>query len=465
MSKSSSIYPVKSFSWTLLSSNIAQKQLDKSAFFHNGSRLPKHIRPFFNCQNHISAQNIILRYKGKEYQAAVVYKQKINRFNLMWRAAFSKQLAKMFPDKKRDSGVLKFTKLRDDFFDVELLRCDSQRAGSSITPVTADDTTSIKECLHYIMKELQRGATGEEYTDHPLACFIRGEFKEELESAIDQKYSSLKISTSAGAGQWASVVWGAVLDPIVTATATKGYYLVYLFHSSGKKVFLSLNQGATAVEEEFKGNAKEVLKKRASFIRQRLGKKVTSNMVKTIDLGSSVKLPLQYEAGHSTGYVYDFDKLPSEAKLLEDLFELCGLYNALTFRGGVTSSVDEEKDSKRSKKSKDAKKKTSLNEKRQYSLHKKIDRNSVLIAEVKKVKGYRCEVCGMSLEEKYGDLGREYIEAHHLVPISTLEEEVEIPHDPVHDFAVLCANCHRMIHRLDDPSDLSQLQQRIKAVI
>lgn len=464
MSELSSNHPVKSFSWTLLSSNIAQKQLDRSAFFHNGSGLPKQIHSFFDCDPNVLSRDVVLRYDGRDYQASVIYKHRINRFQLKWRASFSKQLAKIFPEKKRNSGILQLTRQSNDSFDVELLPCDSQQTVSSITPITTDDSTSIKECLHYIMKELQRGVTGEEYTDHPLACFIRGEFKEELETAIDQKYSSLKISTSAGAGQWASVVWGAVLNPIVTATATKGYYLVYLFHSSGKKVFLSLNQGATAVEEEFKGNAKEVLKKRASFIRQRLGKKVTSNMVKTIDLGSSVKLPLQYEAGHSTGYVYDFDKLPSEAKLLEDLFELCGLYNALTFRGGVTSSVDEEKDSKRSKKSKDRKKKISLNEKRQYSLHRKIDRNSALIAEVKKVKGYRCEVCGMSLEEKYGALGREYIEAHHLVPISTLEEDVEIPHDPVHDFAVLCANCHRMIHRLDDPSDLSQLQQRMKAV-
>lgn len=449
----SSMYPVKSFSWTLLSSDVAQKVLDKSAFFHNGSGLPKQIRPFFDCNSRLLSRDVTLQYNGKEYQAAVIYKQKTNRFQLKWRASFSKQLAKIFPDKKRGSGVLQLTKLRDDYFDVALLPTGSKQLITNTASFADDDSTSIKECLLYVMKELQRGATDEEFSNHPLACFIRGDFKEELEAAIDQKYSSLKVSTSAGAGQWASVVWGAVLDPIVTKTATKGYYLVYLFHSSGKKVFLSLNQGTTAVEEEFKKETKNVLRERASFVRQRLGKKVTPNMVETIDLGSSVKLPLQYEAGHAVGYVYDFDALPLEATLLEDLFELCGLYQTLTFRGGITSSIDEEKETGGTEKER------SLNEKRQYSLHKRIDRNSALIAEVKKVKGYRCEGCRMSFKEIYGEIGHEYIEAHHLVPISTLEEGLEVALDPVHDFAVLCANCHRMIHRLDDPSNIELLRE------
>ena len=30
------------------------------------------------------------------------------------------------------------------------------------------------------------------------------------------------------------------------------------------------------------------------------------------------------------------------------------------------------------------------------------------------------------------------------------------------DFSVLCANCHRMIHRLDDSSDLEKLKRLIK---
>lgn len=59
--------------------------------------------------------------------------------------------------------------------------------------------------------------------------------------------------------------------------------------------------------------------------------------------------------------------------------------------------------------------------------------------------GTRCQVCHFSFEEIYGDLGKDYIEVHHLTPLSThLGAHAT---DPRTDVAVLCANCHRMIHR------------------
>ena len=35
--------------------------------------------------------------------------------------------------------------------------------------------------------------------------------------------------------------------------------------------------------------------------------------------------------------------------------------------------------------------------------------------------GYRCQICDLSFKEKYGALGTDFIEVHHLVPLSTLE--------------------------------------------
>ena len=36
-----------------------------------------------------------------------------------------------------------------------------------------------------------------------------------------------------------------------------------------------------------------------------------------------------------------------------------------------------------------------------------------------------------------------------------LEEGVPVRYNVATDFAVLCSNCHRMIHRTSDPSDLA----------
>jgi putative restriction endonuclease len=55
-----------------------------------------------------------------------------------------------------------------------------------------------------------------------------------------------------------------------------------------------------------------------------------------------------------------------------------------------------------------------------------------------------CEACGMKFSEVYGDLGAGYIEAHHKVPVSSLEEGSETR---LSDLAALCANCHRVIHK------------------
>src|SRR5215510_687494 len=58
--------------------------------------------------------------------------------------------------------------------------------------------------------------------------------------------------------------------------------------------------------------------------------------------------------------------------------------------------------------------------------------------------GYRCSVCKFTLEEVYGEIGREFIHVHHLRPLSGIAEEYEI--DPVEDLRPVCPNCHAMLH-------------------
>ena len=60
-------------------------------------------------------------------------------------------------------------------------------------------------------------------------------------------------------------------------------------------------------------------------------------------------------------------------------------------------------------------------------------------------------------------MGEGFIEAHHLKPISTLEEGVTVHYDIAADFAVLCSNCHRMIHRTVDPSNLAQFRDMVQS--
>jgi hypothetical protein len=100
---------------------------------------------------------------------------------------------------------------------------------------------------------------------------------------------------------------------------------------------------------------------------------------------------------------------------------------------------------------------------KRYRLHKQIERNTNLATRAKHIHGTKCQCCGFDFKLTYGDLGDGYIEVHHLKPLASLVEGESVQYDARTDFRVLCANCHRMIHRMDDPSDIKDLQQRVGA--
>jgi 5-methylcytosine-specific restriction protein A len=60
-------------------------------------------------------------------------------------------------------------------------------------------------------------------------------------------------------------------------------------------------------------------------------------------------------------------------------------------------------------------------------------------------KGTMCSACGFNFQNIYGERGRDYIEVHHIKPISSFNDKHHV--NPDTDMEVVCSNCHRMIHR------------------
>lgn len=88
-----------------------------------------------------------------------------------------------------------------------------------------------------------------------------------------------------------------------------------------------------------------------------------------------------------------------------------------------------------------------LSEGKLVELHlTKHERNPDLRKRCIELHGWRCKGCGLDFKEKYGELGAEYIEVHHLFPISQSSGEHIV--DPTTELVPLCANCHAMIHRI-----------------
>lgn len=85
-----------------------------------------------------------------------------------------------------------------------------------------------------------------------------------------------------------------------------------------------------------------------------------------------------------------------------------------------------------------------------YRKHKMRERNPEIIKAAKERFARNnngrlyCEACGFDFFEVYGDRGKDFIEGHHTKLISELSDGDKTR---VEDIAMLCSNCHRMVHR------------------
>jgi 5-methylcytosine-specific restriction protein A len=307
----------------------------------------------------------------------------------------------------------------------------------------------IRELLLKIFDEYPL-AKQENFTEHPLADYIRQEVPRVFRSTFDQLTEMLFVA-SPGKGRWADAPWIAVFDPAVTETAQEGYYPVYLFNRSMTSVYLSLNQGMALLTREVGfPQAKRLLEVRAELLRTRIGTKPARFSADPIDLepqGSTDRLAM-YEPGHAIGKVYQANSLPSENDLVLDLLDMVEFYRRVKFLGGIDDvnavvQISEEPG--------EYSVGLTLEEKRRLTLHRRIERNHRLALLAKRIHGYSCQVCGFDFSQHYGDLGKDYIEAHHLVPLASLDADKPAFLSPERDFAVVCANCHKMIHRPGAP--------------
>ncbi|HHW4399709.1 HNH endonuclease [Aeromonas hydrophila] len=69
-----------------------------------------------------------------------------------------------------------------------------------------------------------------------------------------------------------------------------------------------------------------------------------------------------------------------------------------------------------------------------------------------------CEVCSFDFKKVYGVLGEDFCEIHHLIKLADAEKQVETT---LSDLAVVCSNCHRMLHRDSPMKTLSQLKSLV----
>lgn len=76
----------------------------------------------------------------------------------------------------------------------------------------------------------------------------------------------------------------------------------------------------------------------------------------------------------------------------------------------------------------------------------RFERNPIARQEcLKHYKSCKCQICGFDFEKMYGEIGKEFIHIHHIIPLCEIGKEYEV--DPIKDLIPVCPNCHAMLHR------------------
>jgi hypothetical protein len=81
---------------------------------------------------------------------------------------------------------------------------------------------------------------------------------------------------------------------------------------------------------------------------------------------------------------------------------------------------------------------------RNLRVHLAHERSRELVSRFKNsLERFDCCVCCFNFETAYGPLGRQFIEAHHVLPVAEAGQRMA----SLKDLIAVCSNCHRMLHR------------------
>lgn len=97
-----------------------------------------------------------------------------------------------------------------------------------------------------------------------------------------------------------------------------------------------------------------------------------------------------------------------------------------------------------------------------YATHLRRERARAVVAEAKlkrfnETKKLECEACGFDFKKTYGT---SYIEAHHTIQVRDMQPGHTTKSE---DLALVCANCHRMLHIMKPRRTIRQLKALLQA--
>ncbi|RZJ92659.1 MAG: hypothetical protein EOO20_00995 [Chryseobacterium sp.] len=72
--------------------------------------------------------------------------------------------------------------------------------------------------------------------------------------------------------------------------------------------------------------------------------------------------------------------------------------------------------------------------------------------------GYQCKACGINMKKQYNTLAEDFIQVHHIIPVS---ESGTRTFDPIKDLVPLCPNCHSVAHLKNPPYTVAEIKSML----
>ena len=92
----------------------------------------------------------------------------------------------------------------------------------------------------------------------------------------------------------------------------------------------------------------------------------------------------------------------------------------------------------------------------------KYERSSIARKKCIEYHGIACKICGINFEKFYGEIGKDFIHVHHIIPLNEIGKEYKVNYKK--DLIPVCPNCHAMLHKKVNNQHLSikELQNIVK---
>lgn len=297
-----------------------------------------------------------------------------------------------------------------------------------------------------------------QFANSEVGALVRSTLPELLREDLGPVSNGLILRGSIGQSTWTLTPWLALLNPAESTSVEEGVYVVFLLSHGCERLYLVVSQGCTSLQNEIgeKRSAIE-LKRRAEVMRDKTKHLARRLGTDDIDLNANVWRARLYTAATIFSKAYSVENFPDDENLIADVREALVLYTSI-LNEGRWSAADEVLSESR-----DETGNNELTQAKRYSLHRRIERNSSHRRKVISVQGTRCKGCEKDMKEVYGEIADGLIDAHHLRPLKSLDDGEVVSFDAAEDFAVLCPNCHRIIHRMNDVGDLDGLRRLLEA--